>query len=246
MEDYGARLPMATKPTRTGGCVNGQVVQRNPLSLRLRDSFAIHVLGDNYLRVSFLKLAGSQEDIKPILDASQSLPLLETLQINARGRDSDSAEGEWYLPLLIVQGGAPRLRRLRLENLGFQHLDDYRCLNNLTHFELTVTTRRSMSPLPSLYEIYDLIQRSPQLERLRLHDSIAPSVEDQPSFPTSITPVALPAIRFLELWLKLADCTAILGFLRLPPSCSISISALPTPRGSLPTYAQIQSPNGAT
>ncbi|KAI0067644.1 hypothetical protein BV25DRAFT_843603 [Artomyces pyxidatus] len=206
----------------------------HPLSLKFEyprsDGLEAFIsLHDHASRVRSIKMILSTKGFRETFYVLQDeetgfrLPMLECLHLRVCGERTEKA----ILPPFILKDGLPLLRSVRLTDVDFMGL--WHLLSNLTDLELGQL--EYPLPVPSLDELFAVLQRSPHLRRLKL-DNYLPSDpfslekfrhDYGHGFPSSR--LALPELEHLELGAPVASLNALLRSLDLPSSTSINLSA---------------------
>ncbi|KAJ4492650.1 hypothetical protein C8J55DRAFT_555620 [Lentinula edodes] len=195
-----------------------------PLSLKFRNKQSTPLFTRNSHRVRLLNVDGPKSDFIHFFGDVRDLPMLESLHVSLRN-SNDQPATPIYLPSFLVQGGAPRLRLLCLDNVSFESGKELQLLANLTHLELTreIENREMQPALPSLEDFYNTIKLSPALHSLKIRHYVR-----IPSAVQHLPLISLPVLRFLDLNMDIQIVSSILRFLVFPHTTQTSFIAYPT------------------
>ncbi|KAJ3745492.1 hypothetical protein DFH05DRAFT_1488209 [Lentinula detonsa] len=202
-----------------------------PLSFKFSiDQYSSNLLAQNAHRVRLLELVGHTNDFADFFSRIPNFPMLENLRFSLRSSDEHPVTLV-NVPSSLVEGRAPRLRRICLENVVFKSPEELQLLANVTHLELTKSLdhRDLETALPSLKDIHDTIQQSPALQTLIIRHYVSIDIRDIQSFPT----ISLPDLGLLNLNMDIQIMTAILQFLTFPHTTHTSYIAHPRFDGPL-------------
>ncbi|KAJ3994288.1 hypothetical protein F5050DRAFT_1713809 [Lentinula boryana] len=202
-----------------------------PLSFKFSiNQYSSNLLAQNAHRVRLLELLGYTSDFADFFSRVPSFPMLENLRFSLQSSDEQPVTLV-NVPLFLVEGRAPRLRRICLENVVFTSPKELQLLANVTHLELTrsIDYRDLVTALPSLKDIHDTIQQSPALQTLIIRHYVNIDIRDIQSFPT----ISLPDLGLLNLNMDIQIMTAILQFLTFPHTTHTSYIAHPRYDGPL-------------
>ncbi|KAE9393468.1 hypothetical protein BT96DRAFT_1023018 [Gymnopus androsaceus JB14] len=192
--------------------------KKHPLHCKLDATHPVIFLR-NSERIRSLQVSGADPELRDFFQGNiTNLPILETLIIQSFGGDlhddGDSVD-TWHVPSWIVDGGAPRLRSLKLDSAFFS-TGKMNLLENLLHLSLEQEAVPSGSHcLPHFEDLAAVLRRSPRLQTLNIQHYIETQTiwQQRSLFAASIH---LPELHHLEVNADIVVATALLNSIVMP------------------------------
>lgn len=120
------------------------------------------------------------------------------------------------LAALLRAGTAPQLQRLHIDNHSINMPNTFGHSNLKS---LSIVSSRYDDRTSTLKSFLTVLKSMPCLEALELSNWFPSDVDSRDDDPANI--VALPHLRFVELYHEDAPCANLLIFLDIPPACSV-------------------------
>ncbi|KAF5369225.1 hypothetical protein D9757_010027 [Collybiopsis confluens] len=199
-----------------------------PLSFKLTTTYSVFYCAQDPARIRSLDL---ENGIAEFFELVNALPILEVLRVSNTGQRQSMVS--WRMPSFLVEGSAPHLRHLSLENVAFAGTKELLLLSNLTHLELTRNhdQREFLDALPSLDDFYHIVERSPCLQSIQLRSYIGNRGLEAFEL-RHLPPLSLPVLRLLDLNLNAQKISLLLQFLAFPHDARIILVVQPKDRST--------------
>ncbi|KAJ7149653.1 hypothetical protein C8R46DRAFT_1125701 [Mycena filopes] len=193
-----------------------------PLTIKLAHSetrYYIDVILDHSARIAALDLSGEAQHIHHFLEElpNRDFSMLASLGLNAEyHRDGVPAGFVADLPAVVLNGGMPKLKELKLALINLP----WRSVRGLESLSLTRSNDSGAPVLQTFDMLFSMLELCRQLKTLKL-DGVIPS-----EFDWDGGQISLPNLTSISLRDRVYLCWIVLKYLQFPLDAQVEVYAL--------------------